>query len=93
MKNRKPLLKCKETGKISFTSEAQAQRRVDKYKDIQREYYCTSCDGWHLTSLTLEEALNYECLNDEEKENMVAPEEITIEVVAAKLKELKEKLK
>lgn len=42
--------KCKATGKVIFTSQAQADRRAEKYYDIKRSYFCDKCGGWHLTS-------------------------------------------
>jgi hypothetical protein len=57
-KTQKP---CKETGKLSFCSEAKAIRSVIKYDEIKRTYFCNFCSGFHLTSesekLTLERGI------------------------------------
>lgn len=42
---------CKETKKYRYSSEAKANRAMNKYKDIRRVYYCNSCDGFHTTSM------------------------------------------
>lgn len=90
---RNTLLRCEQTGKISFLSEAAAQRRVNKYEDIKRVYYCEHCEGYHLSSRTVNQMLSYDVLGEEEKQGLIKPNcEITIDMVAEKLKELKEKL-
>ena len=62
---------CKETGKNSFSSEAQATRRMNSYKDIQRVYYCPHCDGFHLTSVTEAELLSFNVLSPEEENELL----------------------
>lgn len=62
---------CKETHKISFSSEAKAYRSLNKYEDIKRVYYCEFCDGFHLTSKSLEETLEYGELSLEEENKLL----------------------
>lgn len=62
---------CKETHKISFSSEAKAYRSLNKYEDIKRVYYCSACDGFHLTSKSLEETLEYGELSLEEENKLL----------------------
>lgn len=51
MKRNNPKI-CDVTHKISL-SEAAANRRAERYDDIQRVYYCKHCDSWHLTKREL----------------------------------------
>ena len=53
---REELSRCRETGKVSFTSEAQAKQaarsRLNKGANTGklRQYKCEHCAFWHLTS-------------------------------------------
>lgn len=58
-------LLCPDTEKIIFPSEKEAKlelRRISfmaqKQKKPQRAYECTTCGGWHLTSISIEEWRN-----------------------------------
>ena len=42
---------CKETGKYCYSSEAKATRALNRYKDIERVYFCSSCEQYHTTSI------------------------------------------
>jgi hypothetical protein len=55
MKRESYKLECVESKKVKFDSEASAHRRLNKYEDIERVYYCKYCDGYHLTSRPMEE--------------------------------------
>lgn len=68
---RTEMKECKETHKISFSSEAKAYRSLNKYEDIKRVYYCEFCDGFHLTSKSLEETLEYGELSLEEENKLL----------------------
>lgn len=72
---RTEMKECKETHKISFSSEAKAYRSLNKYEDIKRVYYCEFCDGFHLTSKSLEETLEF-CELSLEEENKLLREKI-----------------
>jgi hypothetical protein len=50
---------CKFTDKVSFNSEAIAMRKVNKYDDIQRTFFCDSCSKFHLTSREYRGKENY----------------------------------
>ena len=62
---------CKKTHKISFSSEAKAYRSLNKYEDIKRVYYCEFCEGFHLTSQSLEQRLEYGELSLEEENKLL----------------------
>ena len=62
---------CKKTHKMSFSSEAKAYRSLNKYEDIKRVYYCEFCDGFHLTSETIEQTLEYGELSLEEENKLL----------------------
>ena len=62
---------CKKTHKMSFSSEAKAYRSLNKYEDIKRVYYCEFCDGFHLTSQSLEQILEYGELSCEEENKLL----------------------
>jgi hypothetical protein len=66
---------CKETGKYIYCSEAKATRALNRYDEIQRVYFCSSCDGFHSTSKTLEETLEF-CELSCEEENKLLREKI-----------------
>jgi len=52
---------CKATNKYIYSSEAKANRALNRYSDIKRVYMCESCEteegfnGWHTTSLEEED--------------------------------------
>lgn len=73
---------CKETGKFIYSSEAKAMRALNRYDDIKRVYFCSSCEGFHTTSKDLEETLEY-CELSLEEEN---------KLLRKKIDELTEKL-
>lgn len=62
---------CKKTHKMSFSSEAKAYRSLNKYEDIKRVYYCEFCDGFHLTSETIEQTLEFGELSLEEENKLL----------------------
>lgn len=62
---------CKKTHKMSFSSEAKAYRSLNKYEDIKRVYYCEFCEGFHLTSQSLEQRLEYGELSLEEENKLL----------------------
>lgn len=62
---------CKKTHKMSFSSEAKAYRSLNKYDDIKRVYYCEFCDGFHLSSQSLEKVLQYGELSLEEENKLL----------------------
>ena len=62
---------CKETHKMSFSSEAKAYRSLNKYEDIKRVYYCEFCEGFHLTSQSLEQRLEHGELSLEEENKLL----------------------
>ena len=66
---------CKETGKYIYSSEAKATRAMNRYDEIQRVYFCTSCNSFHTTSKTLEETLEF-CEVSCEEENKLLREKI-----------------
>lgn len=68
---RTEMKECKETHKISFSSEAKAYRSLNKYEDIKRVYYCEFCEGFHLTSQSLEQRLEYGELSLEEENKLL----------------------
>ena len=68
---RTEMKECKKTHKISFSSEAKAYRSLNKYEDIKRVYYCEFCDGFHLTSQSLEQILEYGELSCEEENRLL----------------------
>ena len=74
MKNTK-VEHCKETGKYIYSSEAKATRAMNRYDEIQRVYFCTSCNSFHTTSKTLEETLEF-CEVSCEEENKLLREKI-----------------
>lgn len=71
---------CPVSGKVSFSSESSAQRRVNRYGDITRAYYCEDCDGYHITSQALPEK------DGSEQKKFVSGKKI-----AARIKELTKK--
>lgn len=68
---RTEMKECKKTHKISFSSEAKAYRSLNKYEDIKRVYYCEFCDGFHLSSQTVEQVLEYGELSIEEENKLL----------------------
>ena len=68
---------CGVTKKYCYSSEAKANRAVNKYDDIKRAYFCHDCCKWHTTSR--EVSTEDEC------------EKITEGDVASRLKALKRK--
>lgn len=68
---RTEMKECKKTHKMSFSSEAKAYRSLNKYEDIKRVYYCEFCDGFHLTSETIEQTLEYGELSLEEENKLL----------------------
>lgn len=62
---------CKQTGKVSFSSEAKATRKLNKYDQIQRVYFCGDCEGFHLTSETVEETLENGAVDLEEENGLL----------------------
>lgn len=62
---------CKATGKVSFSSEAKATRRMNKYDDIKRVYYCDECDGYHLTSESISETLENGVIDIKEENKLL----------------------
>ena len=81
--------KCPVTKKSIYSSEAKALKFVDRYEDIKRAYYCEHCDGYHTTSKTIGQVVSYGVV---EKEELEQPKEITIDMLAERLKELGDKL-
>lgn len=61
---------CSKTGKIPF-SEAQANRRLGKYEDIVRYYFCDSCNGYHLTSQSEAETIGRHVLDPVEENKLL----------------------
>ena len=68
---RTEMKECKKTHKMSFSSEAKAYRSLNKYEDIKRVYYCEFCDGFHLTSETIEQTLEFGELSIEEENKLL----------------------
>jgi hypothetical protein len=68
---------CNPTGKIRFPSEASASKRIAKYKEIQRAYFCEECKGFHLTS----------------KEKTDPRKKVEDSDIEARMRELQDKLK
>lgn len=68
---RTEMKECKKTHKISFSSEAKAYRSLNKYEDIKRVYYCEFCEGFHLTSQSLEQRLEHGELSLEEENKLL----------------------
>lgn len=50
MKN-KPKLCSKDHMKVSL-SESAALRRLNRYDEVKRMYFCDHCSSWHLTKTT-----------------------------------------
>lgn len=55
-------LVCPDTEKIIFPSEKEAKKEIkrisfmeQKQKKPQRAYECTTCGGWHLTSISFDD--------------------------------------
>lgn len=93
MKAKERYTLCKATKKYSYSSESKAMRAVCRYEDIERAYYCDYCNGYHTTSQTLEETLKYGGIDEEVvKESTPHEGEITLDMVAEKLRILKERL-
>ena len=67
---------CLTTEKYSFKSEAKAQRRLNKYKDIKRIYLCEHCNGWHLTSMGVGLAVKEGLIEKPKKKNKLTPKDI-----------------
>ena len=44
-------VRCSETGKHCYTSQAQATRAINKYDNIRRVYHCNHCKQWHATKI------------------------------------------
>lgn len=83
---------CPKAKKYTYSSEAKALKFVESRSDLQRAYYCPHCDGYHVTSQKLEDTIRFGGMDDEELENLEQPEEITLDLVAERLKQLKNKL-
>ena len=71
MKNHKKIPICKHTGKASYSSEAKAIRAVNNYDSIKRAYFCEHCDGFHITSETIEQTLGRNVLDPEEENRLL----------------------
>lgn len=87
--NRGAMKVCPVTKKSIYSSEAKALKFVDRYEDIKRAYYCEHCDGYHTTSKTIGQVVSYGVVD---KEDFIQPEEITMDMLAERLKELGDKL-
>lgn len=92
MKGHVKLTLCQVTKKYSYSSEAKALKFVAVRQDLERAYYCSHCDGYHTTSQKLEDTIRYGGIDEEELENLKQPEDITIDLVAQRLNQLKSKL-
>ena len=87
--NRGAMKICPATKKCIYSSEAKAMKFVNRYEDIKRVYYCEHCDGYHTTSKTLGQVISYGVLS---KEEVNEPGNISMEMLAKRLKELRDKL-
>tara|TARA_R110000772_G_scaffold17946_3_gene50114 strand:+ start:214632 stop:215012 length:381 start_codon:yes stop_codon:yes gene_type:complete len=64
-------VRCDETDKHRYNSEAQAIRAMNKHSDLKRTYYCSHCDGFHNTSMTLDNILERSELSLEEENTLL----------------------
>lgn len=90
MRNHKKIPVCKKTGKATYSSEAKAIRAVNNYEEIKRAYFCSHCDGFHITSQTVEETLDNGGNIDTEEENRLL--KIKINKMANNIDELKKRV-
>lgn len=80
---------CSVTKKSIYSSEAKALKFVNRYEDIKRAYYCEHCDGYHTTSKTIGQVVSYGVV---EADEFIQPKEITVDMLTARLKQLKSEL-
>ena len=82
MKQRK-LKYCPTTKKFCYSSEAKAQRALNRYDEIQRIYHCSDCDGWHSTSMDSETSSSFGYIEE--------PDEVSSGDIRKRLKKLLKK--
>lgn len=92
MKKHARLEYCNVADKYTYSSEAKALKFVSARNDLTRAYYCPHCDGYHTTSKSIGQVISYGVLGPEEIESFHHFDNITIDLVAERLKQLKEKL-
>lgn len=79
MKSKAKIKYCDETGKYCYSSEAKATRAKNRYDDINRVYFCESCESFHTTKIGINLAIQEGIIEPKELKE-ISPEDIQQEI-------------